>query len=247
MSRNAILIDAGQADETRPLRGTALDVRNFRDYLMSPIGGAWANEEIDPIGHPTIEQLLELIERANASEYVLFYFSGHGGYYGREMSILPSRRNGTMLHDIIRLITRPFTLIVDACRNTINEEVSLEMPDGGRLLTEGLDRIEEYRAAFDKAIRESTAPRAILYGCRRGQDAVDLSQSGGVFTTCLLNEAKNWAATRHGTAPRILTCSEALGMARPRVDMLGFEQTPTLDPMTGLGTHPPFAVWLPPR
>jgi hypothetical protein len=147
MKRYAILIDGGQADETRPLKGTAIDVRNVWNYLVSPI------------------------------------------------------------------------------------------PDGGRLLTEGVERIDEYRAVFDEAVQRTSAPRAVLYGCRRGQDAVDLSRSGGVFTTCLLNEAKNWAATRHGTGPRILTSSETLGLARSRVDMLGFEQTPTLDPLSGFGTQ----------
>jgi caspase domain-containing protein len=246
MNRYAILIHAEEADEQNRLRGPAVDVRNLQAYLGSPLGGAWRKDEIEPASHPTIERVLEMIERANRADFVLFFFSGHGGYYGRRMAIQLRYGDAIMVHDVVSRIRPACAIIIDACRSEIREEVNLVLPGIEGLLNERVEHIDDYRETFDRAVAESRQQKVVLYGCRRDEDAVD-TPTGGLFISNLINQATEWSARQRGDQPRVLSCSDALARAKDHIAMTGFDQTPVLDPISGYGGHPPFAVWLPIR
>ncbi|QEH36550.1 Caspase domain protein [Aquisphaera giovannonii] len=244
MSRLAILIHSENADENSPLPGPRRDIENFTSFLLSPMGGAWDPREFATEPHPTIDRMLELIDRANTVDYTLIVFSGHGGYYGRKMSILLSYGDSMLVDDIYRRIKTKATIVIDACRSTIREDVDLRTPQMAQVLTEGTDQSENYRALFDDSIARSTQRTTVVYGCARGEDAVD-TPTGGLFISNLLNAASEWASSRRGDRPQVLTGIDAVFRAEPRMKLSGFGQSPAVDPVSGFGIHPPFAVWLP--
>jgi hypothetical protein len=244
MARYAILIHAENADELHPLRGPRIDVRNLTAYLESPLGGGWRRNEIEALSHPSIEDVMTRIDMANHSEYCFFFFSGHGGYYGREMSIQLSFGHAMMIPDVLRRIQTRCTLIVDACRSIVREDVNLEIPHIDQVLREGVDRLDAYRDAFDRGLNESTQPKTVLYSCRRNQESVD-TPTGALFISNLIAQANEWSALQQGARLRLLNCMQALARAKERIALTAFDQTPVLDPISGLGGQPPFAVWLP--
>ena len=93
MNRHAVLIDSGKADRDKVVHGSHLDIRRMSGFLVAPIGGAWRREEIHIVEEPTIERLLEILDRANAADYFFFFFTGHGGYIGRHVTVLLARTN----------------------------------------------------------------------------------------------------------------------------------------------------------
>lgn len=104
-------------------------------------------------------------------------------------------------------------MVVDACGDQLDEVNAIEMAESARLLAEGRDRSAEYRAYFDQCVAGSATDRCVMLGCHRGQNAIGMSKSGGLFTNFLVNGAKSWSSARRGASPRALTCWQAIGNA----------------------------------
>ena len=76
MIRRAILIsDNGDVDND--ISATKEDVKNYRDFLMSGIGGAWENSEIEPYHNPDYNTIKKLSNYEN--DYTITMVSSHGG------------------------------------------------------------------------------------------------------------------------------------------------------------------------
>ena len=76
MIRRAILIsDNGGVDNDIP--ATKEDVKNYRDFLMSSIGGAWENSEIEPHRNPAHNIINNF--RNYEYDYTITMISSHGG------------------------------------------------------------------------------------------------------------------------------------------------------------------------
>lgn len=76
MRRKAILIsDNGGVDNDIP--ATKEDVKNYRDFLMSGIGGAWENSEIEPYPNPDYNTIKKLSNYEY--DYTITMVSNHGG------------------------------------------------------------------------------------------------------------------------------------------------------------------------
>lgn len=76
MNRYALLFG-----NTNGLKGVQKDLYNFKKFLMSDIGGAWYEKEIFVKENVSKSWLLENIEilRKAKLDYLIIYFSGHGG------------------------------------------------------------------------------------------------------------------------------------------------------------------------
>ena len=84
MRRKALII-GNSGDKKNPneyLEGVEKDIKNYKDFLLSPIGGLWNKEEISVSLNETKEQIRkELIAlKQNKYDFVFILFSGHGSY-----------------------------------------------------------------------------------------------------------------------------------------------------------------------
>jgi hypothetical protein len=53
MKRYALLIEASKYPGSPDLKGAVADVQSFRSWLNSNSGGAWGNNEIETLSHPS--------------------------------------------------------------------------------------------------------------------------------------------------------------------------------------------------
>ncbi len=165
MKRHALLIDSGKADKDKPILGSHLDINNVTEFLMSSLGGAWDRGELDSVSCPSIVKLVEMIDRANGADYVFLFFTGHGGYVGRHMTILLAPNEPILLDSVTVRLRCRFTMVVDACGDQLDEINAIEMAERARLLTEGRDRSAEYRAYFDQCVAGAATDRCVMLGC----------------------------------------------------------------------------------
>lgn len=74
MKRTAILVNANSASA-----GAKQDLDYWHSYLVSPIGGAWVNnEEVHVVSNPSKEDILNLVRPATSDDYVIVVYIGHG-------------------------------------------------------------------------------------------------------------------------------------------------------------------------
>ena len=80
--RKAILIESGSIAVAPPLQGAAQDIKNWMNYLLSPLGGYWndRSDEIVSMSMPTKDELVEQITTLSCYDYAFITFSGHGGF-----------------------------------------------------------------------------------------------------------------------------------------------------------------------
>ena len=190
MKRFAILIGcAGLGRQYRP--GIEKDVNNFVEYLKSPKGGAWYENEILPLLNENKNTILTAINNVDSKyDYVLVVFSGHGNY----SFILDKRRLYTNENeyfyetDIQGLALKQMT-IIDSCA-CIEREISEEFRiKSFSALMEGADLTKDYRKLFDDWIISCPNQSISLYSCEKGEESSDTG-NGGLYAYNLILVAK---------------------------------------------------------
>lgn len=122
--RKAILIESGNIAMALPLSGAAQDVKNWENYLRTPLGGCWSepDDEIVPLSMPSRDELETQLNTLSSYEYAFITFSGHGGYKdlnGEDFIFLNSREIITInkIRSYLKPVINKATIIIDACRN----------------------------------------------------------------------------------------------------------------------------------
>lgn len=181
--RLAILIGAPGSGDDR-LLGVPNDLVNVEQYLLSPRGGAWQSGEMISMFDPLRDQVLEIIQLAEA-DYVFIYFSGHGYMLNGLHNMLCIR--GGDLEDFLLFNQQTLRqlLICDCCRvfyHTISgfpEELEQYQYADGYL---------EAREIFNRYIIASKPGRMIVHATSRDEAASDDRYGrGGEFTLALLH------------------------------------------------------------
>lgn len=190
MTRKALLIGSPGGLYSDYLRGVRVDLRSMKEFLMSPQGGAWYEDEIIVLDDPNMYLLSEILKLMDA-EYTITMFSGHGfadQYKNRFLSLT----SGDYFQDTDLLNESPRQLVlVDACRNVFYPGISgLPFGDPEFHFDGGYSDLQRARKIYDKWIELSPPGRLILHSTSHGISASDTPE-GGVFTNKLLQVGRS--------------------------------------------------------
>lgn len=127
MKRKAIIIESSQVDGLDDLNGARKDARNWKNFLLSNLGGAWSSFDIVVLNTPLMSDVLSAISESSV-DYLFVAFSGHGGIErGQEVICLA---NGdypiSLLKKLICERSPKATLVLDCCRSE-DENVDVQV------------------------------------------------------------------------------------------------------------------------
>lgn len=174
---------------TDGLPGIKKDIEDFRCFLESPSGGAWKSTEIVPKYNVSLSDLgkdLALIKLANY-DYVIFYYSGHGGWK-RETRLYINAREEFILESDVSGLAKKQLSIFDCCRVTEpegNEKIAV----CDEALNTGIAMLNCCRRKFDQLIEAATPQEVRLYACQPGQFAIATGQ-GSLYSQSFLKRAE---------------------------------------------------------
>lgn len=184
MKRFAILL--GHADGQL---STNKDLFRMEKFLKSDRGGAWYISEIHSEINISLHRLSILLNqvRNNHYDYVLLYFSGHGGYK-RSTVIELNPKGETVSEQFLSGLAFRQLNIFDCCRAPLQElsEESMSAisfsnrPDSCAI-----------RKLYDKRIMLASKQQMSLYSCSIGECSYDFG-AGGIFTTHFLESTNNF-------------------------------------------------------
>jgi hypothetical protein len=169
------------------LPGVKMDIRSYQAFFKSAVGGNWYDSEIETQLNPVKRDLLSKLSEFKriSLDYLIVYFSGHGGQERETM--LELNRNGELIaaSDLIDIASRQLT-IYDCCR------CYPEVKQARQLLDEAFAEFSGYntREKFEKRIMESYPQQIQLYACSVGEYSND-TPNGGVYSQFLLQSASN--------------------------------------------------------
>lgn len=180
---------------TDGLSGVKKDLNRFKSFLESDIGGAWDEEEIYCSCDLNYDEVMSNIEniRNSCYDYVVFYFSGHGGMKRSTELCLNARGDIISEDEISGLASRQLS-IYDCCRvfpKMVKTATNFTLDES---VESYLDRRNMYRKRFDSLIASASEQEVRLYACHPDRCANDTSD-GGVYTKHLLEVAEMQSLT----------------------------------------------------
>lgn len=259
MKRKAVLIEAWNPRGQSEIPGAKVDVENWRRFLLSELGGAWAEAEIRTYSKPSSATVASELAVA-ADTYLYVAFSGHGC----DGSVVLNDWEQDFEVDRLRPCTTKGTLIVDSCRGSggarqyafgrlsaaniqleraLNESLVLTDARAGRAsefrseailnrtITSSIP-IERYY--WDVVAKGCPAGVVQMLSCAKGQGAGEDAKSGGYYTSLLLQSADAWGRVTSETG--FHSTKDAHDFAARNLPP---QQTPEYSPM---GLAFPFAV-----
>lgn len=248
MKRKALIIGTpGDGVHSKMLPGVDVDLANYRDYLMSPLGGAWTQEEIVVLQSPTATHLKEQLSELRRADYAFVSFSGHGGYNNVTQSthielgpnqLFDSRQ---MLHGAPRQ-----TVILDCCRERYTPALVKSLVERASIesYAEGLDR-KKCREMFDRHLEKCLPAVIVLNACDINETAGDDPTLGGIYSSSIIKSAAEFSKEIRRTNRSngaILDVPDAHGRAATKVrNEHGGRQNPTIS-QPRVSTYFPFAV-----
>lgn len=254
MARKLLFIanDGGTANH---LGGVQYDKRNYLDFFHLPEGGNWQNEEIKIYDNTaTLQQIRSLLITmgANYFDYIVIVFSGHGctnregeTYFELSHGHIVSLSDFKALRNIT--VTTRYLMIADSCRSIPRYQQGGRLEVHRRLFTESRDNNEykeRCKQLYDEAFAQQPASCfCIGYATSFGQDAIDISNRGGLYSQALLLSTKNEIerAKRDQQGDCIISFREVNQLAKDSVPLQSNgQQVPDYD--FTYGAEPPFCV-----
>ncbi len=230
MSRRAVIFGyPGEPDQQNYCPGVELDIENYHQFLLSPNGGWWNEEEIEVLGiGPSLTSVRTAVEKLKTVDYGFVIFSGHGYYVkSRDTTVLEVRKNVEL--DAVELNTGSpkQTLLLDCCRVLIRE-VTLAEQFAKSAAAASIVNGVRCRQEYDRRIGSCPKGRVVMYACNIDETAVDTGR-GGRYSLSVLSGARDWART-NSSNPGILSVVEAHALAyREVVRRSGGSQTPQIE------------------
>ena len=200
-TRRAILI-AAPGGGPKPAHGTRVDVAAWQNYLTSPAGGAWNDDEIlPPLTHPSKDELDDALASADGCDYAVVTFSGHGGTKnidGEPTTVLQIAPSLPLIpyYELKPRCAR-ILLILDSCRSVLEEEVGVSKM-AGRLMEKSIEERlirQMHRDIYEKIILRTERGTITLFGCDYNEEADDMlseTQYGGLYTHKLIGAGDTW-------------------------------------------------------
>lgn len=194
MKRHALIIGSpGKVGTEDYLRGVLVDTENYKNYLMSPIGGAWYKDEVKTLIDPTSTQVSHAIQAAQQADYAFIVFSGHGAYSNSKgATILQINSNETITSLELTRGFKKLSVVLDCCRKEVLMQVlekrAFTVDAAAKQFNEA-----DCRRYFDKNINDCAESFILINACSINEYAYDDSNRGGYYSFSLLNQAQNWA------------------------------------------------------
>lgn len=189
IKRLAVLIG-----NTNSLPGIQNDLEDFEHFLNSNIGGVWNSDtEICKAYNVSRKELLNSLKKIrNANfDYLIFYFSGHGGLDRSSGStILELNRNGDTIDisDLAGISIRQLN-IFDCCRILPESIQKSVINESAMFSAENL--CIKSRDLYNARIMASAKQQINLYACSCGECA-NATGHGSIYTKNLLKAAKSF-------------------------------------------------------
>lgn len=199
LTRKALII--GAPDNEIP--GVLKDMANYRAFLLSPAGGAWREDEIILLENPTKLNLLTHQMLMKSADYTLTVFAGHGRRpKGSPYTVLSINTTTEINHTTLLTEARKQTLILDCCR--LNRGEPIMESAGMEHFAAVVEKADPAlcRIAYDQAISGCPAGPVVLFACSDDEVARETRSRGGVYSSSLLDAARDWASTRARTLYR---------------------------------------------
>lgn len=191
-SRKALLIGAPDAK----IPGVNIDIENLKNFLMSPNGGLWYEDEITILISPYEAELANAVRKLQSHDYSFTFFAGHG-YHSTD-------RNSTILHInpyqtfdsmFLRYGAHKHTLILDCCRKLqIDTNLIKSLTEAKTLNFSESQSLTPWkcRINFDNVISKCDTGIVVMNSCSINQTAGESETKGGYYTSSLINSANSW-------------------------------------------------------
>jgi len=210
MNRLSLLIGATHGG----LEMVSNDIAKMSSYLKSVTGGAWNDDEVMEI----VDEPLVLIERIlltikkNKPDFLLTYWSGHGGYSKRyeELLIEVTEKEAIRESNLLGLAQKQL-LIFDTC-NVILEDAGLESFTESlkhRITASAIDRVKA-RKYYEELIAASGGIQ-IAYSCNISEYSTADDILGSIYTNAIIKQSKAWFSRQ--TSKGNVTIKEATRLA----------------------------------
>lgn len=241
MKRQALIIGAPDAD----IPGVYVDVENYKDFLLSLLGGYWHKSEITVLINPSKPSVQENINILKEADYAMVIFAGHGHQPKRGGPILISLSpNVEIDSSILKYGATKQTLILDCCRVLAEEQIMLKASLESVSHITSLNS-NECRKYYDKRISECSNGLVVMYGCDVDETCSESKNEGGHYSSELIQAARYWHETEFVDTQNnydILSVRKAHELAEVKVkSRSGGRQNPVIEyPRTS--PYFPFAV-----
>ena len=196
MKRHALLIGYSGWDikGKEPLKGVSLDLQNYKDFLMSPNGGGWYENEITILQDKSLLdiEIALLLRKREANDIVFTVFSGHGDYddienYCRRFEV---SKNETILEKNLLGLSKKQILICDSCSGLRSKEIITESKNAiENSINEDAYLIKIAREKYEKLCLSCSEQTLRFYAAEVGTFAEDTSK-GGRYSNALLDTLK---------------------------------------------------------
>jgi hypothetical protein len=189
MTRKALII-GNSGDKNNYLEGVQQDVENYKQFLLSKIGGRWyENEIVVSLGETKIQIENKIATLKNGGyDFVFILFSGHGSYSSSKECRKLYIFDDSIYEDELTYLAPKQITILDVCAGIEHE-----------LLTESMEALDQhlifkamlidYRKKYENAILGCPEQQVVLYSSSINENSND-SELGGHFVYNLLRVAQ---------------------------------------------------------
>lgn len=218
MKRKTLII--GASPDSDYLAGVGKDVKNWEDFLFSPVGGSWRNSEVKILREPTKDEAIKASAWMKDADYSKIIFIGHGyiedDELGAAVTFFNLNDDEVVSERELNPQTPWFIQIMDCCRKYIPIEESI---DFSKSAAHALAMNENAaRSLYDTAINRSEKGLVRMYAADLSQGAAD----GQSFSDVLIKQALNWSRGHAG----ILDSKQAFDLVRQYFQQSNPQQTP---------------------
>lgn len=239
VTRKALLIgNSGGYRNLDFLKGVAVDLDNYRNFLTSKVGGQWYSSEITTLVDPDETTVLKAVQQCTA-DYSFITFSGHGfinSYTSTDYVCLKDK--DLSIGKLVSPAAKQ-TIVIDACREVfthIPEDIRKTFSLNESLQYQGVDT----RVQFDDAIQAMPAGVLVVYSTQPNESAGDDDYKGGHFTYSFLEAGRKWWAAPNSQGILRINTAVVDGEKILKSTFIT-TQTPAMGGQVRRITFPPFA------
>ena len=194
LNRKAPLIgNPGEKGRGNFLAGVARDLKNYENYLQSPLGGSWYRQEISVLDNPSRADVRRALIPLRTANYSFVLFSGHGYFSDDNRDTIVCLSGDEELEAVeLRRGSGRQTVVLDCCR--VVEKVALAEDSVAKVdrSPRSLDA-NDCRRYFDQEISKCPVGLVVMHACDVNETAADDSRRGGYYASNLINVAEDWA------------------------------------------------------
>lgn len=207
------------------------DIENITAFLKSDEGGAWNDDEIEPLQDIAADDLFRVLDKvkAESNDLVWVYFTGHGGKRGVNVIELNPKHEIIELKSFNGLALRQLN-IYDCCRSEVNSPIDICIGVGKKKRKNfGVDERDKVRKEYESLVMDASPQTVCLYSCS-DKEVSSFNSDGSYYTQCLISSAKSLLST--SDVVRVYDCHATAAPATTAMakNERNLEQHPEIEP-----------------